>query len=273
MSLREAEERLRQRTLEWYWNHYREAFGEIRLPGQDEVNAILSDDTLPAPERQGVKVETQDEQQRRLEIERAVAQDQMEKVRKLEEHLHQLRREADTENRALAEGMDDYVRPSWDQYYIDMLPLVGARATCNRGRSGCIITNERHRIIMTGYVGAPPGMDHCDEVGHKYEWRLDYDPFGSSGFDLEDMHRHCIRTIHAEANAIYTAAYEGVALKGSILYCTMTPCQRCAEAIVQSGIKRVVTAKEYHNTAPAVEYFQRGGVQLITVGGRIEYEA
>jgi len=178
------------------------------------------------------------------------------------------------EQEELVSGVEpNHQRPDWDLYYVNMLPQIGMRATCNRGRSGCIITDQEHHIIMTGYVGAPPGMPHCDEVGHKYEWRLDYDPFGATGFDLDDMHRHCIRTTHAESNSIYSAAKKGIALENSILYCTMTPCQRCAEAIVQSGIKRVVTAREYHDTAPAVEYFKQGGVELLTVGGKIEYKA
>ena len=174
-------------------------------------------------------------------------------------------------NHEHVDGMEyGHTRPSWDEYYLSMVPQVGTRGTCNRGRSGCIIVKD-NRILMSGYVGAPPGMEHCDDVGHEFQWWLDYDPCGPKGLNLEDMHRHCIRTIHAEANTIYYCARKGVAIEGATIYCTMTPCRRCAEAIVQSGIARVVTTKEYHRPGDAMKYFEAAGVELVTVGGVADY--
>jgi dCMP deaminase len=171
--------------------------------------------------------------------------------------------------------VEEYTRPDWDQYFLQMLPLIGARATCNRGRSGCLIV-KNNRILMSGYVGSPPGMDHCDDVGHEYEWRFDRDPDAYEGdwdYLMKDVHHHCIRTIHAEANAIYHCARAGVSCEGATIYCTMTPCRRCAEAIVQVGITRVVTAKKYHDAGPAIQYFEKANVELVTVGDLADYGA
>ncbi|HEU4966902.1 MAG TPA: cell division protein DedD, partial [Candidatus Saccharimonadales bacterium] len=57
-------------------------------------------------------------------------------------------------------------RPSWDEYFVGIMAAVGERATCDRGRSGCVIVRDK-RIVATGYVGAPAGIAHCDEVGHE----------------------------------------------------------------------------------------------------------
>ena len=166
-------------------------------------------------------------------------------------------------------------RPTWDEYFLAMIPLVGARATCDRGRSGCLIVSPENRILMSGYVGSPPNMQHCDEAGHEFEWRIEEDPDDiMSVYELQDkLHRHCIRTIHAEANAIYACARAGVSCEGATIYCTMTPCRRCAEAVVQSGIKKVVTSAEYHRPGDAMIYFEKAGVELITVGGKIDYNS
>jgi dCMP deaminase len=177
------------------------------------------------------------------------------------------------ENAKRVVGMkSSYNRLSWDEYFLSMVSLIGARGTCNRGRSGCVIVSEDNRILMSGYVGSPPGFHHCDEVGHEFEWRLDFDPNQSSPYDiLQGFHKHCIRTIHAEMNAILYAARKGVALENATLYCTMTPCRRCAEAITQAGIKRVVTAKKYKKAEDSEEYFKRAGITLVTYGDIVEY--
>ena len=61
---------------------------------------------------------------------------------------------------------EEYHRPSWDDYFMEIVTVVGKRGTCDRGRSGCVITKEK-RIISTGYVGSPIGLPHCDEAGHE----------------------------------------------------------------------------------------------------------
>lgn len=142
-------------------------------------------------------------------------------------------------------------RPDWDQYFFGIMDSVATRATCDRGRSGCVITRE-NRIIATGYVGAPPGLPHCDEVGHEFMERVN--PDGSKS-------THCIRTAHAEENTIVHAARFGVKLKGATLYCNMTPCYTCAKMIVTAGITRVVIRNDYHAGQKSKEMFDNVGIE------------
>ncbi len=143
-----------------------------------------------------------------------------------------------------------YVRPSWDQYFLDIIKVIGERGSCDRGRSGCVIAKEK-RILSTGYVGSPIGTAHCDEVGHEMHT-----------VKHEDGHesRHCIRTAHAEQNAIVAAARFGVALEGSTLYCHMTPCYACAKMIINAGIKKVVCQFDYHAGERSKEIFKEARV-------------
>lgn len=129
-----------------------------------------------------------------------------------------------------------YKRPSWDEYFISMVDVIGARGTCDRGRSGTVIVKDK-RILTTGYVGSPIGFPHCDEVGHEMHTVVNEDGTKS---------QHCIRTAHAEQNAINNAARVGVALEGATLYCKMIPCYKCAQSIVNVGIVRLVAKKDYH---------------------------
>lgn len=142
-------------------------------------------------------------------------------------------------------------RPSWDEYFSQMVEVVGTRATCNRGRSGCVIVKEK-RVLCTGYVGSPAGTAHCDEAEH--EMHTVTHPDGSST-------NHCIRTAHAEQNAIANAARFGIALDGATLYCHMTPCYTCAKMLINSGIKRVVSNLDYHAGARSKEIFKEAGVE------------
>lgn len=145
-----------------------------------------------------------------------------------------------------------YTRPTWDEYFIKIMDMVGSRGSCDRGRSGCVITRDR-RIISTGYVGSPVGLPHCDEVGHEMHTVVHED--GSQT-------RHCIRTAHAEQNAICEAARMGIALEGSTLYCKMTPCYTCAKMIINAGIKRVVCSQDYHASVRSKEIFQEAGLEF-----------
>lgn len=144
-----------------------------------------------------------------------------------------------------------YKRPSWDEYFMEIVKMVGARGTCDRGRSGAVITKDK-RIISTGYVGAPVGLPHCDEVGHEMHTVVHDDNHES---------RHCIRTTHCEQNAIVQAARFGVALDGSTIYCKMTPCYACAKMIINAGIKRVVCEQDYHAGQRSKEIFTEAGIQ------------
>ena len=102
-------------------------------------------------------------------------------------------------------GEETYCRPSWDEYFLGLMDEVANRATCDRGRSGCIVVRDK-QIVCTGYVGSPEGFPHCDEVGHLMKEVVEED--GTSRM-------HCVRTIHAEQNAICQAAKHGISLKGA----------------------------------------------------------
>lgn len=145
-----------------------------------------------------------------------------------------------------------YSRPSWDEYFLEIVKTVAKRATCDRGRSGCVIVKDR-QILVTGYVGSPTGFAHCDEVGHLFKKTIDEDG---------TISMHCVRTVHAEQNAICQAAKRGIALEGSTLYCTMTPCRTCAMMIINCGIKRVVCLKKYHCGQETEQMFKQANIQL-----------
>ncbi len=143
-------------------------------------------------------------------------------------------------------------RPSWDDYFLGLMREVAKRATCDRGKSGCIIVRDK-RIVCTGYVGSPPGLPHCDDAGHLMKSVTDEDGRSS---------QHCTRTIHAEQNAICQAARHGVSLAGGTLYCSMEPCRVCAMMIISVGIRRVVAERRYHAAGESRELFRRAGVEL-----------
>jgi dCMP deaminase len=145
-----------------------------------------------------------------------------------------------------------YIRPSWDEYFMEIAHTVSKRATCDRGRSGCVIARDR-QILVTGYVGSPKGLPHCDDAGHQMKKMLH-----------EDGHTtmHCVRTVHAEQNAICQAARLGISIEGATLYCRMTPCRVCAMLIINCGIKRVVCEKKYHAGHESELMFAEADVEI-----------
>ena len=144
-------------------------------------------------------------------------------------------------------------KPSWDDYFFGIMHAVAARASCDRGRSGCVIT-KNNRILVSGYVGSISGGAECDEVGHLLEKVIHAD--GS-------ISEHCHRTAHCEQNAICQAARMGIALEGSTLYCTMTPCRVCAMLIIQSGIKKVMCEAKHNQSHVAEEMFKQAGIEIV----------
>ena len=125
----------------------------------------------------------------------------------------------------VAKKIAKHERPSWDEYFIGIVNAVGSRATCDRSGSGCVITHD-NRIISTGYTGSLSGLPHCNQEGHNIK---------------SDT---CIRTIHAEHNAISQALKFGVPLDGATMYCKETPCPACAKMAASLGIKRVVVEEK-----------------------------
>ncbi len=156
--------------------------------------------------------------------------------------------------------MSGQKRPSWDEYFLKLVDEVANRATCDRGKSGCIIVRDK-RILCTGYVGSPPGFPHCDEVGHQLRKMIEED--GS-------VRQHCVRTIHAEQNAICQAARYGIPLNGTTLYCTMEPCRVCAMLIISVGIRKVIAKRRYHAGQETRDLFNKAGIELEVLEERVE---
>ncbi|MCF8302257.1 MAG: cytidine/deoxycytidylate deaminase family protein [Bacteroidales bacterium] len=157
------------------------------------------------------------------------------------------------------EKKNKYVRPTWDEYFMEVANTIAKRATCDRGRSGCVIARNR-QILVTGYVGSPPGFPHCDDEGHYFKKTVHEDGHVS---------QHCVRTIHAEQNAIAQAARNGVSLEGGTIYCRMTPCRTCTMLLISVGIKRVVCEWRYHSAQESEEMFKYAGIPVEYVNDEV----
>lgn len=151
-------------------------------------------------------------------------------------------------------------RITWDEYFMKVADAIAERGTCDRGKSGSVIVVDK-RIVSTGYVGSPPKQQHCDEAGHLMREVID-----EEGKKVV----HCIRTIHAEENAILQAAKHGISLKGGVLYCKMTPCFNCAKMITSVGITRVIAKKHYHAEGLSLELFKNVGIELVILDNEVE---
>lgn len=137
-------------------------------------------------------------------------------------------------------------RPSWDEYFLQIADLVSTRATCDRLHVGAILVRDR-MIISTGYNGSPRGTEHCDDAGHKM------------------VNNHCIRTVHAEVNAILQAAYHGISTKGTTLYTRYFPCEHCIKTLINAGIEKIVYRELYKNINQpfARKLLRQAGVKLV----------
>lgn len=133
-------------------------------------------------------------------------------------------------------------RPTWDEYFLDIAFTVAERSTCDRAHVGAVLVRDR-RILATGYNGSPAGLPHCDEVGHLM------------------VDGHCVRTLHAEQNAIIQCALHGVSSEGATAYVTHQPCLTCAKMLINAGIKHVVYAGNYLDDYSR-QFFAEANVQL-----------
>ena len=120
-------------------------------------------------------------------------------------------------------------RPNWHEYFFETTKVIATRTTCDRGTpKGCLIVKD-NRILATGYAGSPPKAGHCDNVGH---------------FMVGD---HCLRTVHAERNALNFAGRYGISVNGATAYITEAPCYSCAKDLASVGIKVVIISNRgYH---------------------------
>lgn len=126
-------------------------------------------------------------------------------------------------------------RPTWDEYFMEMAELTAKRSTCSRRNVGAVIVRD-NRAVATGYNGAPRGLAHCEEKGGCMREKL--------GVPSGQRHELC-RALHAEQNAIISAASMGNAIEGGTIYITHQPCVICAKMIVNAGIKRIVVREGY----------------------------
>ena len=127
-------------------------------------------------------------------------------------------------------------RPSWDEYFTDIVELIASRSTCLRRKVGAVLVRDK-RILSTGYNGAPSGIKHCLDAGC-----LRDDLKIPSG----ERHELC-RGLHAEQNAVIQAALHGVSIKGSTLYCSNLPCIICSKMLINAGIEKVIINDYYRD--------------------------
>ena len=134
------------------------------------------------------------------------------------------------------------VRASWDEYFMRIAVEVATRATCDRKRVGALIVRNRF-ILSSGYNGSIPGLAHCDEAGHMM------------------VDGHCVRTIHAEANAICQAARNGACIDGATLYVTASPCFSCFKLCASAGISSIIYG-EFYRDEQVFEFAREAGIEL-----------
>ncbi|MCL6495246.1 MAG: cytidine/deoxycytidylate deaminase family protein [Ignavibacterium sp.] len=134
-------------------------------------------------------------------------------------------------------------RPSWDEYFLKLAMLASERATCPRMHCGCVLVKDRF-VLATGYNGSLPGQPHCEDVGCLI------------------VDNHCVRTNHAEMNALIQAARHGVNTSGATAYITNMSCTTCAKALIAAGIKRVVVFSDFHDTL-ATQFYKDAGVEIV----------
>jgi len=142
------------------------------------------------------------------------------------------------------------VRPSWDEYFLEMAGLVSRRSTCLRRQVGAVLVKDK-QILATGYNGAPKGLPHCLDIGCLRE-KLKI-PSG-------ERHELC-RALHAEQNALIQASLHGISVKDSTLYATNQPCVICAKMIINAGIKEIVIADGYPDKM-AMDFLKAAKIQV-----------
>ena len=136
------------------------------------------------------------------------------------------------------------MRPDWDTYFLKIAYAVSERSTCDRAFVGAVLVREK-RILTTGFNGSPAGQDHCDEIGHLI------------------VEGHCVRTIHAETNAIIQAALHGISTKGSTCYVTHLPCINCTKALINAGVEKIVYSVAYRTDENARNFLLAAGIEVV----------
>jgi dCMP deaminase len=137
-------------------------------------------------------------------------------------------------------------RVSWDRYFMNLAREAARRSTCPRKSVGAIIVRDK-AVLATGYNGSLRGLPHCTEVGCLME------------------NEHCVRTVHAEANALLQAARNGVRIDGADIYVTASPCWDCFKLIANAGIGRILYG-EFYRDARIHDFAEQAGIHLVDLG-------
>ena len=138
--------------------------------------------------------------------------------------------------------MPERRRVDWDEYFMSIAAQVATRSTCDRKHVGAVVVRDK-MILATGYNGSMRGIEHCDDVGHL----------------MQDG--HCVRTVHAEANAIVQAARNGIRTDGATIYVTASPCFSCFKLIANAGIARIVFG-EFYRDERIFSFSEQLGIEL-----------
>jgi dCMP deaminase len=128
------------------------------------------------------------------------------------------------------------MRPTWDEYFMQLAALVSTRATCLRRKVGAVLVRDHH-VLATGYNGAPAGVQHCAQAGCLRD---------ALAIPSGERYEIC-RGAHAEINAVVLAARHGHAVAGATLYSTLSPCSCCAKALINAGVVEVCWREDYED--------------------------
>lgn len=118
------------------------------------------------------------------------------------------------------------LKKKYIKIYAEIVKMLAAQSTCTRAEVGALMLKDS-RIVSTGYNGSTPGQPHCKDEGCLV------------------IEGHCVRTVHAEQNALLFCAKEGISTKGCEMFVTHSPCPICTKLLVQAGIKKVYYVKAY----------------------------
>jgi dCMP deaminase len=143
------------------------------------------------------------------------------------------------------------MRPSTDEYFMEIARVVARRSTCLRNNVGAVIVKDK-RILSTGYNGAPHNLEHCLDIGCIRE---------QQNIASGTRHELC-RAVHAEQNAIIQSALHGVSIQDATVYCTHQPCILCAKMLINAHIRRVVFENSYPDRE-ALSFFKNAGVEVV----------
>lgn len=142
------------------------------------------------------------------------------------------------------------MRPTLDEYFMEIAAIVAKRSTCLRNQVGAVIVKDK-RILSTGYNGAPRNLEHCLDIGCIRQ---------QNNIASGTRHELC-RAVHAEQNAIIQAALHGVSTENATVYCTHQPCILCAKMLINAKVEKVVFGAAYPDKE-ALDFFDKAGVEV-----------